>query len=135
MKSAVPTLSSRGWLSQNDEEKIAQLIAQYFATDGAQDYVYNTSIRTVPDIMKEFGDNIGELLITLRTSIYKLLINYFDSVEIDVVQRANEVEPNKLIIVINCDVVNDDQRYPLNIAYSLEGSKFKAYIDINNGDA
>lgn len=133
MQTAVPTLSSRGWLKTNDEEKIAQLLAHYFATDGAQDHIYASGVTPVPVIMKESGDNIGQMLLSFRNSIFTLFSRYFDVVEIDVVERENVVESNKLSIAIKCDIINNGVRHSLAIAYGLEGSKFKQFIDVNNG--
>lgn len=130
----LPSLSSSGWVSEISE-KAARLMAYFSTSESSQSYYYLGNVSSLPEIIKQYGNDDVQLKSVLQTRLQSYLIRYFDNVEIEVTITENTTtsEAYGLNIQVDCTVTQDNETHSLGRLINTVNSSIMKIIEINNG--
>jgi translation initiation factor 2 beta subunit (eIF-2beta)/eIF-5 len=123
MGAPVPTLSTRGWVT-NTQEKIDFLFAHFLEAEVSYN-IQNSIVRN--------GHDIPALILDLQTNLEVYLYKYFQTVQLDIREDPNDDPASSTInLLVNCTVVDNNMQYSVGLVLQSQNSRFKIVANMNN---
>lgn len=135
MANVVPSLSDRGWV-KGPSEKADQLLANFFATDVAQSYLYKDHMTNAQGLLAQYGKDIPRLCSEMQAQLQTYLAAYFDRVNVEVTSDAFDPAhvQNTVTLTISIGLAQDGVNYAIDKMVQAVNSKFKRITNyINTG--
>jgi len=143
MGNAVPTLSTKGWVT-DAYYKADVILSYFFLSDASQSNVYFGRIATLPNCIKEAGNDDLALKNSINTALTQMFTSrvdskgkptgYFDNAVVDVtVKRTETGDSVNQDISISIILTEGEKKYSLGKLVNVSNSTIKTIIDINNG--
>lgn len=133
MKVPLPSLSSKGWITEI-AEKCDMLLSYFFISDHSQTYLYKNNVTSLPYLIQQHGHEKNKLNNEIEKALFVYLKRYFDDVLIETSVQEDEKEKSKLDITIDIIINEDGKRHSLGRLIRSLNSKIVEIIKVNNGE-
>ena len=129
---AVPSLSTEGWLESVDK-KADRLLAHYLLSERSQSVLYHGKIKSVPYLVATYGNNTLDLQDKIGEGLYDLFSPYFDDLSYEVTVEEDKDNTAALEIKISATVTERGVNYDLAFLIDVKDSKVNTFAKLNNG--
>ena len=133
MKRPYPSMSTKGWI-EDVPGVIDAVIANFFLTHPSLSVEFNASIKSLPYLIQQFGNDEGQIQTEIGNALTDLLGRYFDKPVVEA--RVTYPDPNDLIrmnVGVYLAVERDGESYNLARELSTANGKVVGIMEINNG--
>lgn len=134
MPTAIPTLSTKGWVS-SIEEKGDRVIAWFITSEYSQSELYYGQIASLAHLIKEYGHDRTLLQSEVTESLERLLMRNFNNNAVVrvTVEDTDPQKPGQMTIRLNCTVREDGQSHSLGRRIRFVDGVLAEVINLNNG--
>lgn len=135
MTTAIPTLSSIGWVT-TIEEKGDYLLSWFLTSEYSQSVLYHGRVASLQYLIKAHANDPSNLEADIESTLRQVFTAAFGDdtkVSVSVVEHDPEQEPGKLTIQLNCMIREDGLDYSLGRRVESLNGKLTKISNINNG--
>lgn len=131
MAAPLVTLDSKGVVT-DPYQKIQLLLSYIVVNQQSQSTIFNSSIISISDIIRKYGQNKHMLKNTLETSLKTLFSRYFDNVEIVVnIKDATTDNKESYTLAISGQVGQDGKTYDVANSLAIANNKISLVTELH----
>ena len=133
MKAPVPSLTTKGWIS-DVREACDSLLTHFYTSNFSQTQLYHKNVSSLQYILQETAQNEGALKQELERTLSKYLGRYFDHVGVQVQVLPTDGDDSVQTIRINVTITDNNKDYDLGSELKASHGTVKAVSELlNNG--
>lgn len=133
----MPTLSSKGWLTDLSEI-IDMALSHMFVSDYSQSNVHHRQITSFGWLVAQYGNSPATMANETEAALTSYLSRYCDRCNVVVTydfKNGAEENNSKYNLTMRLEVYKDGERYALDRGIEIIDSKFKFITGVLNGKA
>lgn len=134
MTTAIPSLSTQGWVN-TIEEKGDLALSYFITTEYSQSMLYAGQLASLPYLVKRYGTDPLALQSEVTSVLDRMIRSYFGETVTVVVNvfEADPEKPGQLTIQFRCIIRENGLEYNLGRRVEFLDSKLSNIVNINNG--
>lgn len=133
MKRPYPSMSTKGWI-EDVPGVIDAVIANFFLTHPSLSVEFNASIKSLPYLIQQFGNDEGQIQTEIGDALTVLLSRYFDKPVVEArVTYPNTDDLIRMNVGVYLAVERDGESYNVARELSTVNGKVVGIMEINNG--
>jgi len=133
MKRPYPSMSTKGWI-EDVPGVIDAVIANFFLTHPSLSVEFNASIKSLPYLIQQFGNDEGQIQTEIGDALTVLLGRYFDKPVVEVrITYPNTDDLIRMNVGVYLAVERDGESYNVARELSTVNGKVVGIMEINNG--
>lgn len=133
MKRPYPSLSTKGWI-EDVPGVIDSVVANFFLTHPSLSVEFKNSIKSLPAIIQQSGNDEGAIQTDIGNSLTELLGRYFDKPVVEArVTYPDTDDLTRMNVGVYMAVERDGTSYNVARELSTTNGKVVGIMEINNG--
>jgi hypothetical protein len=123
----------KGWVT-SVPEKVDLNLSHFFESDKIQTYLYKGHVANLQNIIQQYGNNVPQLCIQLRSMLEAYFAGYYDACVVEVTANNDPtVNPtNAVTLTIQATLRDNGVEYSLGTLVQVNDSSFKRVMGLIN---